>query len=262
MEIASNEDLQKLTTSSNEGEHHDDDDDDDDHGHEDMVPNVLNHGDAEPVHEIAEKEARGTLEVIASTGKFWHEWDKLKAILSFQLKQVLSEYPEAKMTSEQQNDFLGDTFTELAKRLDEVSSRAIPLCLFDGRLSPGTGQRGANCNFTARILLDAQGIYPNLSKLALALEKNLLVTSMLTISADPYPQSTIEPSKPDEATEELKPQSDSAQNGVEHVAGDRDEVMVEVEEEGDVNDNMTIDMEALEDIVGPSETNTPPTNNS
>lgn len=40
MEIASNEDLQKLTSSSNEGEHHDDHD----HGHEDMVPNVLNHG--------------------------------------------------------------------------------------------------------------------------------------------------------------------------------------------------------------------------
>lgn len=245
MEIASNEDLQKLTSSSNEGEHHDDHD----HGHEDMVPNVLNHGDAEPVHEIAEKEARGTLEVIASTGKFWHEWDKLKAILSFQLKQVLSEYPEAKMTSEQQNDFLGETFTELAKRLDEA------LHSFD-QGPPFTLQR------LCEILLDAQGIYPNLSKLALALEKNLLVTSMLTISADPYPPSTTEPSKPDEATEELKPQSDSAQNGVEHVAGDRDEVMVEVEEEADVNDNMTIDMEALEDIVGPSETNTPPTNDS
>lgn len=39
--------------------------------------------------------------------------------------KVLSEYPEAKMTSEQQNDFLGETFTELAKRLDEGIPRSL-----------------------------------------------------------------------------------------------------------------------------------------
>lgn len=33
--------------------------------------------------------------------------------------KVLSEYPETKMTSEQQNASLGETFTELAKRLEE-----------------------------------------------------------------------------------------------------------------------------------------------
>ncbi|XP_010087495.2 serine/threonine-protein phosphatase 4 regulatory subunit 2 [Morus notabilis] len=242
MEMTSNEDVQKSKSSSNEADHHHD-------YHEDMVPDVLNHGGAEPKYEIAEKEARGILEVIASTGKFWHEWDKLKAILSFQLKQVLSEYPETKMTSEQQNASLGETFTELAKRLEEA------LHSFD-QGPPFTLQR------LCEILLDARAIYPNLLKLALALEKNLLVTSMLTISTDPYPHSTIEPNEPDGASEELKQQSDSVENGIEHAVGDKDEVMVEVEE-ADINDNMTIDMEALEDIVvpGPSETSATPTNN-
>lgn len=33
--------------------------------------------------------------------------------------KVLSEYPEAKMTSEQQNSSLGETYSELVNRLDE-----------------------------------------------------------------------------------------------------------------------------------------------
>ncbi|PON41464.1 Protein phosphatase 4 core regulatory subunit R [Parasponia andersonii] len=238
MEIASNEDLEKSPTSANDARHPDDN----------MVPDVLNHGGEEPKLEIAEKEARGILEVIASTGKFWHEWDKLKAILSFQLKQVLSEYPEETMTDEQQNASLGETFTELVKRLNEA------LNSFD-QGPPFTLQR------LCEILLDARGVYPNLSKLALALEKNLLVTSMLSISGDPYPQSTIEPNEPEKANEEPEMQSSSVQNGVEHMSGDGDEVMAEVEE-ADIDDNMTIDMEAFEDLVGSSETNTAAANDS
>ena len=84
---------------------------------------------------------------------------------------------------------------------------------------------------------------------------------MLSISTDPYPQSTIEPNEPEKENEEPRPPSNSASNGVEHGTGDRDEVMTEVEE-ADIDDNMTIDMEAFEEIVGPSETNTEPTNNS
>lgn len=39
---------------------------------------------------------------------------------SFSMKmKVLSEYAEAKMTTEQQNDSLGETYLELVKRLDE-----------------------------------------------------------------------------------------------------------------------------------------------
>ncbi|KAL8463512.1 hypothetical protein ACS0TY_034239 [Phlomoides rotata] len=47
-------------------------------------------------------------------------WEKLKGILSFQLKQVLSEYPEAKMASELQVSSLGEAFQDLVKRLDDA----------------------------------------------------------------------------------------------------------------------------------------------
>lgn len=38
------------------------------------------------------------------------------------MSKVLSEYPEAKMTSEQQASSLGETFEELVKRLDDGTS--------------------------------------------------------------------------------------------------------------------------------------------
>ncbi|GKV00289.1 hypothetical protein SLEP1_g13004 [Rubroshorea leprosula] len=112
----------------------------------------------EPKPEFAKDEVKGLLESIASTGKFWLDWDKLKSMLSFQLKQVLSEYPEAKMTAEQQNASLGGTFEDLVKRLDEELHAFI-----EG--PPFTLQR------ICEIILAARSIYPNLSKLALALEK-------------------------------------------------------------------------------------------
>ncbi|XP_061995647.1 uncharacterized protein LOC133713629 [Rosa rugosa] len=214
-----------------------------------VVPDALNHGSKDSKHEIADGEVRGILEVIASTGSFWHDWDKLKSMLSFQLKQVLSEYPDAEKTSEQQITTLGETYLELVKRLDEALHGFT-----EG--PPFTLQR------LCEILLDARSIYPNLSKLALALEKNLLVTSMLTISTDPYPQSVLQKTdEPEKASEEPKLHSDSVQNGVEPMVGDRDEVMVEVEQ-ADIDDDMAIAMEAFEDIVGSSETNSVQTNNS
>jgi serine/threonine-protein phosphatase 4 regulatory subunit 2 len=79
---------------------------------------------------------------------------------------------------------------------------------------------------------------------------------MLTISTDPYPQSVMP--KADEAAEkageeEPEPHLSSVQNGVEAVVvGDRDEVMTDVEE-AEIDDEMTIDMEAFEEIVGSSE---------
>ncbi|XP_041013097.1 uncharacterized protein LOC121256382 isoform X3 [Juglans microcarpa x Juglans regia] len=114
METPADENSQNLTTAANEAVHEQDN----------TVPAAINHGgtelepEAEP--EIAEEEVKGILEVIASTGKFWHAWYKLKSMLSFQLKQVLLEYPESKMTSEQQNASLGETYPELVKRLDEA----------------------------------------------------------------------------------------------------------------------------------------------
>ncbi|KAL3565262.1 hypothetical protein D5086_033308, partial [Populus alba] len=80
----------------------------------------INPGEKESKPEIAveedEEEVRGILQVIASTGKFWHDWEKLKSVLSFQLKQVLSEYPEAKMTTKEQEE----TYQDLVKKLDEA----------------------------------------------------------------------------------------------------------------------------------------------
>ncbi|PRQ32020.1 hypothetical protein RchiOBHm_Chr5g0041771 [Rosa chinensis] len=64
-------------------------------------------------HEIADGEVRGILKVIASTGRFWHDCDKSKSMLSFQLKQVLSEYPDAEKTIDKQNTTLGETYLEL-----------------------------------------------------------------------------------------------------------------------------------------------------
>lgn len=235
-------------------------------------PELLNHGEMDAQHENVE-EVKGILELIAATGQYWHAWEKLKSLLSFQLKQVLSEYPEAKMSDDQQISALGEIFPALLKRLDEE------LCSFiDG--PPFTLQR------LCEILLNAQSIYPKLSKLTLALEKNLLVTSTLPISTNPYtPQMIPRPDeqkpdeqKPDEQKsdeqkldeqkqeepkpDELKKESEGPQlpdsvisvlpNGVEPVVGDGDEVMAEVDE-GDLNDDMSMDMETFEEIVGTSE---------
>lgn len=88
------------------------------------------------------------------------------------------------------------------------------------------------------------------------------MTSTLTVCADPYPQTmTRSPEKSEKASEAPQPHSNPVQNGVEPMVGDRDEVMTEVEQ-ADIDDEMTIDMESLDEIVGSSETNSTPTSNS
>ena len=84
---------------------------------------------------------------------------------------------------------------------------------------------------------------------------------MLSKSIDQYPQSTVQkPDEPEKASEELKVHPNSVQNGVEPMVGDGDEVMTDVE--ADIDDDMTIDMEAFEEIVGSSEKKSEPTANS
>ncbi|MCD9644742.1 hypothetical protein HAX54_033164 [Datura stramonium] len=73
--------------------------------------------------EINYEEVKSVIEAMAASGKFWHDWDKLKGMLSFHLKQVLSDYPEAKMTIEQQKSCLGESLPELAERLDDVGRK-------------------------------------------------------------------------------------------------------------------------------------------
>ncbi|KAL2329234.1 hypothetical protein Fmac_022661 [Flemingia macrophylla] len=204
-----------------------------------------NHREAEQKQDVSKEEVVQILRDIASTGMFWLDWDKLKSMLLFQLKQVLSEYPEAKMTSEQQYASLGESYIELVNKLDEELT-----CFIEG--PPFTLQR------LCEILLDAKNIYPNLSKLALALEKNLLVTSILSICTDPYPQATAkEPDDQEKTVEKQKQQSDGAQNGVEPPVSDKDVVMTEA----DVGDDMTVDMETFEGVKS-SETNSEPNANN
>ncbi|KAI7728365.1 hypothetical protein M8C21_015279, partial [Ambrosia artemisiifolia] len=187
-----------------------------------------------------EEEVRSILKVIATTGKFWYDWEKLRSMLSLYLMQVISEYSQAKMTMEEQKISLGETHTELAKRLDDALHSFV-----DG--PPFTLQR------LSEIMLDAQILYPDLSKLALALEKNLSVTSTLTISTDPYPSSLMTaPNGLNKVTEvpnsNLQLQSDTVmENGAPPMAY-RDEIITEVET--DVNGVMTKDVEPT---VKPSE---------
>ncbi|KAL5054886.1 hypothetical protein RYX36_035568 [Vicia faba] len=198
----------------------------------DAVADVSNHRVTEQKIDVSRDEVVRILQAIASSGRFWHDWDNLKSMLSFQLKQVLSEYPEAKMTSEQQYASLRESYSDLVHKLDDALT-----CFIDG--PPFTLQR------VCEILLDARNIYPNLSKLALALEKNLLVTSTLTICTDPYPQEPVQETDAIEMPSEKQQeqQSDGAQNGTEPSVTDNDEVMVEA----DTGDDVTIEMETFED---------------
>ncbi|KAF5179364.1 serine/threonine-protein phosphatase 4 regulatory subunit-like protein [Thalictrum thalictroides] len=207
MDIASLENSQAPDISSNDVGHH----------IVDVEPQHSNHGGGEMKCEVTEEELGGILEVIAATGKFWHEWDTLKGLLSTRLKQVLAEYPEAQM-DDQQSSSLGETYSDLARRLEEAL-----FSFMEG--PPFTLQR------LCEILLTARSIYPKLPKLALALEKNLLVTSTLTISMDPYPSSMIPTSvEPDKVSVETVSHSSPHQNGVESVVEDEDEEMADAEE--------------------------------
>ncbi|KAK2427585.1 serine/threonine-protein phosphatase 4 regulatory subunit protein [Trifolium repens] len=219
------------------------------------VADVSNHRDTEVVVEEEEKsdvskdEVIRIIQDIASTGRFRHDWDNLKSMLSFQLKQVLSEYPEAKATDEQQRASLGESYSDLVNKLNEALT-----CFIDG--PPFTLQR------VCEILLDAKNIYPNLSKLALALEKNLLVTSTLTIYADPIPQDPVqEPDDQEKASEkQQQQQSDVAQNGSEPepLVADNDEVMVEA----DTNEDVAVEMETFEDAKSSEIDSEPNANNA
>ncbi|KAF6162669.1 hypothetical protein GIB67_013283 [Kingdonia uniflora] len=113
----------------------------------------------------------------------------------------------------------------------------VELCSFiDG--PPFTLQR------LCEILLDARSVYSNLSKLALALEKNLLVTSSLTICMDPYPSPPYD--KLGKGSLESLPISTSpTQGGVEAMeVADEDEEMTDAEKMDEDNKN-----ESKEDSV-------------
>ncbi|KAL1547348.1 serine/threonine-protein phosphatase 4 regulatory subunit 2-A-like [Salvia divinorum] len=226
--------------------------------HEFPDSEMPNHGPLGPEPSFSEEEVRGALEISASTGKFWLDWEKLRSILSFHLKQVLSEYPESNMTVEQQTSALGETFQELVKRLDDA------LHSFDEG-PPFTLQR------LCEILLSARSIYPKLLKLSLALDKNILVTSTLKICTDPYPPTTEQNSNgAHEGNGNALPQNNAVENGgLEPPVEDRDEVMTDAQDAevviGDaqeaevvIGDNTVMDMETAEDVAKSPEANPSP----
>ncbi|XP_066371009.1 uncharacterized protein [Miscanthus floridulus] len=184
---------------------------------EDTVTNV----------DVSPEDMRSIIEVIADTGKFWHDWRFLKSVVSLQLKQVLDEYFEVEMVS--QNDGQQRYFSELFSQLNGALER-----FEEG--PPFTLQR------LCEILLDPKGTYTKLSKLALALEKNLLVTSTITKCTDPYPAAhglpcsdctqITENSGPADVESVSTPEHTTAvPNGTEHVSGDGEEEMADAEAE-------------------------------
>lgn len=85
----------------------------------------------------------------------------------------------------------------------------------------------------------------------------MLVSSTLNVCVDPYPQTAMRnPDEPNTASEEPLLHSNLVPNGVEPMAADSNEMIMEVEG-GDIND-MALDMEAIDDIVRSSETNSVP----
>lgn len=246
---------------------------------ENSDPQITNHVDKEPKCDISAEDARSIIEVMATTGKFWHDWDMLKIMLSARLKQVLSEYPESQMVSgdgPQQTSLAGQTYQDTVRRLDEAL-----LGFIEG--PPFTLQR------LCEILLTPKSTYKSLSKLALALEKNLLVTSTLTLCTDPYPTAPVQkpeepepfPTAPVQKPEEfpiapvqkLEPPdlsptppvqkseeavikseqptnvSNTDSNGVETAAGDVDEEMTDAEADPEPEPEQEPELEQYEDAM-------------
>jgi hypothetical protein len=66
-------------------------------------------------------EMRSILEVIAATGQYWHNWEQLKTLLSFCLKQVLQDYYGSHVDAAigpPRPLITGETFQQLQDRLD------------------------------------------------------------------------------------------------------------------------------------------------
>ncbi|WVZ81435.1 hypothetical protein U9M48_028812 [Paspalum notatum var. saurae] len=204
--------------------------------------------------DVSPEEMRSIIEVIADTGKFWHDWSFLKSLLSLKLKQVLDEYFEVQMASQddrqQQRDFSVETYSELVSRLSDGVFFSLYQALWRFEEGPPfTLQR------LCEILLDPKGTYTKLSKLALALEKNLLVTSTIARCTDPYPAAQGLPSSEwtqitensgpvDDEPESTPEHTTAVPNGTEHVAADGDEEMADAEvEEG----SASCDVEMQED---------------
>ncbi|OAE32789.1 hypothetical protein AXG93_374s1160 [Marchantia polymorpha subsp. ruderalis] len=136
------------------------------------------------------KELRSILEVTAATGRYWHDWQQLRMLLCFRLTQVLQEFHKQQYP-EDGTALIGppapgsESFPQMMERLVQNLD-----AFTDG--APFTNQR------LCEILLCPKDTYNNLDKLALALEKLLMVQSTYASSTDPYPLQPLPGSVPTE----------------------------------------------------------------
>lgn len=205
-----------------------------DNHQENLANDANNQEDTDLKSNISDEEFTEIMEIMAATGKFWHDWDVLKGMLLNRLEQVLAEYPESQMKvcSEPEKSLSTcETYPELVKRMEEAL-----LSFTDG--PPFTLQR------LCEILLAPKNIYPKLSKLALALEKNLLVTSTLNICTDPYPgKVTPGLADPTQTIDEVPKPPTSIETVISCSEVDTDEEMIDASEGPEDNLNKDIEME-------------------
>ncbi|VAI73200.1 unnamed protein product [Triticum turgidum subsp. durum] len=111
-----------------------------DHPIKDATTQDRKHGDDDGAVNVTPEEMRAIIEVIAETGKFWHDWSFLKRLLSLQLIQVLGEYSEAQMAiqedGQQQNSLFRETHSELFSQLNDVLTTNTVKCNMKGRFYP------------------------------------------------------------------------------------------------------------------------------
>ncbi|KAJ7517860.1 hypothetical protein O6H91_21G043300 [Diphasiastrum complanatum] len=136
----------------------------------------------EESHRKFSPDLKSILEVIAKTGKYWHDWAQLKILLSFRLKQVLKELQESRPNGVAEKMYYG-----CVKRLD-------------GGLDSFADEAPFTLQRICELLLCPPSSYSNIDKFTLAFERLLLVTSTIDNSDDPYPAVTL----PSDTETELK----------------------------------------------------------
>ncbi|VAI73199.1 unnamed protein product [Triticum turgidum subsp. durum] len=205
-----------------------------DHPIKDATTQDRKHGDDDGAVNVTPEEMRAIIEVIAETGKFWHDWSFLKRLLSLQLIQV--SWVNILRLKWQSKRTGSNRIPYLERRTQSCLASSMMALLRFEEGPPFTLQR------LCEILLDPKGTYTKLSKLALALEKNLLVTSTITKCTEPYPTAhgpnsegpvitentgsvDVEPERPAEHPAAVP-------NGTQYAGGDGDEEMADAEAEG------------------------------
>ncbi|BDA40349.1 probable serine/threonine-protein phosphatase 4 regulatory subunit at N-terminal half [Coccomyxa sp. Obi] len=124
---------------------------------------------------------RGVLAEIATTGIIRYEWRMLQPLIIYQLHQVLVDYDSINKVEigPMPPQGIGESVTDLIERLTKA------VCAHTDA-APFTLQR------LAELLLEPQKQYARLDKLALALEKLLLVTSTIEPNAAPPPRPALQ----------------------------------------------------------------------